>query len=188
MSTPPPPDRPTEPLRRTRPAPAAPQPPVVERVVAPPPVQERVVAPAVDPSILLLRLEESIDALRTWIVVIGLVAVAALCVAIYAVANDDTSRGGDGSTSGLASDARVTQIEHRVDRISRQVQDLRTDGDGGDTAALANRIDSLESTVKSLSGQPAAGGTQQAVDELSSRIDDLASDVEKLQQAQTTTP
>ena len=152
-------------------------------MVGPPPVQERVVAPVVDPSIILLRLEDTIDSLRTWLVVVGLVAVVALGVALYAVVNDDTSSGA--STSGAAE--RVTQIEHRVDRLSRQVQDVR--GDGGasdDTAALANRIDNLESTVKSLSGQPAAGGTQQAIDELSGRIDDLASDVEKLQQTQTT--
>ena len=197
MSTPPPPDRPTEPLSRSRPAPVAPEPPVVERVVGPPPVQERVVgpppvqervvAPVVDPSIILLRLEDTIDSLRTWLVVVGLVAVVALGIALYAVVSDDTSSGGNGSTRGAASDERVTQIEHRVDRLSRQVQDVR--GDGGaseDTAALANRIDNLESTVKSLSGQPAAGGTQQAIDELSGRIDDLASDVEKLQQTQTT--
>jgi outer membrane murein-binding lipoprotein Lpp len=188
MSTPPPPDRPTEPLRRRRAAPVVE--PVVERVVPPAPVfEERVVAPAVDPNVILLRLEDAIDALRTWLVIVGLVALAALCVAIWAVTHDDTSRGG-GSRSGLASDERVTQVENRVDRLSRQVQDLRVaGGSSGDTSALANRIDNLDSQIKSLSGgSAAAGGTQTAIDELSTRIDNLASDVETLKKSQTTTP
>jgi outer membrane murein-binding lipoprotein Lpp len=196
MSTPPPPDRPTEPLGRARAAPVvqehvvAPGPVVQERVVGPAPViEERVVAQAVDPNVILLRLEDAIDALRTWVVIVGLVAVAALAVAIWAVTHDDTS-GRGGSRSGLASDERVSQIETRVDRLSRQVQDLRASGaSGSDPAALGGRIDNLESQIKSLSGQSSAsGGTQQAVDELSSRIDDLASQVEQLKKSQTTTP
>ncbi len=183
MSTPPPPDRPTEPLGRARPAPV-----VDERVAAPQPrvVEERVAAPPVDPNAILLRLEATIDALRTWIVVVGVLALVALGVALYAAIDDDTARGG-GSTSGLASDERVSQIDDRVDRLSRQIQALRADSSGGgDSAALANRIGELESTVKSLpsSGGSAASGTQDAIDELSSRIDDLASDVEALKQAQ----
>lgn len=184
MSTPPPPDRPTEPLGRARPAPV-----VDERVAAPQPrvVEERVAAPPVDSHALLLRLEATIDALRTWIVVVGVLALVALGVALYAAIDDGTARGGGGSTSGLASDERVSQIDDRVDRLSRQLQALRADGSGGgDSAALANRIGELESTVKSLpsSGGSAASGTQDAIDELSSRIDDLASDVEALKQAQ----
>jgi polyhydroxyalkanoate synthesis regulator phasin len=163
---------------------------VVERVVRPAPVvEERVVAPAVDPNVILLRLEDAIDALRTWLVIVGVVAVAALAVAVWAVTHDDTS--GGGSRSGLASDERVTQIENRVDRLSRQVQALRANtGSGGDTSALASRIDNLESQIKSLSsgGSSAAGGTQQAIDELSKRIDSLATDVESLKSSQTTTP
>jgi outer membrane murein-binding lipoprotein Lpp len=207
MSTTPPPDRPTEPLRRARPAPAAddavvrpapvaedavvrPAPVAGERVVRPAPVvEERLVAPVVDPNVILLRLEDTIDALRTWLVVVGLVAVAALGVALYAVLTDDTS-GGDGraSDTGLASDERVSRIENRVDRLSRQLQDVRASGSSGDdAAALASRVDTLEDTVKSLSSQPGDGaGAQQAVDQLSGRIDDLAADVEQLKQASST--
>ncbi len=148
--------------------------------------EERVLAPAVDPNVILLRLEDAIDGLRTWLLVIGVVAVAALGVALYAlISDDDTTADGGGSRTGLASDERVSQIENRVDRLSRQLQDVRVDGgSGGDSAALANRVDELETTVKSLSGQPAAGGTQDAVDELSGRIDDLAEDVEALKSSQ----
>lgn len=193
MTTPPPPDRPTQPLPRSRPAPVAAEPPLGPAPVAAEPplgpapvVRERVATPVVDPTVILLRLEDTIDALRTWLVVVGLVAVAALGVALYAVLDDDTSSS-IGSTRGAASDERVTQIETRVDRLSRQVQDLRSGGSADDTAALANRIDSLEKSVKSQSGQPATSGTQQAIDELSGRIDDIAGDVRQLKEAQTTT-
>ena len=153
---------------------------------APVVAEERVLTPAVEPTVILLRLEDAIEALRTWLLVIGVVAVAALGVALYAlISDDDTTADGGGSRTGLASDERVSQIENRVDRLSRQLQDLRVDdGGGGDAAALANRVDELESTVKSLSGQPAAGGTQDAVDELSGRIDDLSEDVEALKSSQ----
>ena len=125
------------------------------------------------------------EALRTWLVIVGLVAVAALAVALYALLDDDTASGGARSTSGLADDARVEQVENRVDRLSRQLQGLRTDSGGADTAALANRLDELESTIKSQPAQPATGGgTQQAIDELSKRIDDVAGDVEQLKQSQ----
>jgi outer membrane murein-binding lipoprotein Lpp len=150
-----------------------------------PVVRERVTTPVVDPNVILLRLEDSIDALRTWLAVVGLVAVAALAVALYAVLDDDTSSTA-ASSRGQASDERVTRVETRVDRLSRQVQDLRSGGGADDTAALANRIDALEKTVKSQSSQPAAGGTQPAIDELSGRIDDLASDVEELKNTRTT--
>lgn len=180
MSTPPPPDKPTEPLRRA--------PVVEERVVAPAPVvQERIATPAVDPNVILLRLEDAVDNLRTWLLVVGLVAAAALAVALYAVLDDDTSRTGTRSTTGLASDERVSQIENRVDRLSRQLQDLRAGGGStDDTAALANRVDALENAARSQSGSGAASGTQDAIDALSSRIDDLASDVQALKQASAT--
>lgn len=138
----------------------------------------------VDPNVILLRLEDTIDALRTWLVIVGVVALVALGIALYALIDDDTARGG-GSTTGLASDERVSQLDNRVDRLSRQLQDVRAGGGSGDdTAALANRIDRLEESVRSLpSGSSAASGTQEAIDELSGRIDGLAQDVEQLKQS-----
>src|SRR5919107_6433622 len=117
MSTnppPPPPDRPTQRLQPTAPPP-------------PPPVyEERVVAPAADPNAILLRLEDAINSLRTGLMVVGVIAVAALGVAIYALMKDDDADGA--SRSGLASDQRVSRLDDRVDRISRQVQSLRSGG------------------------------------------------------------
>ena len=157
MSTTPPPDRPTERLQPT-----------------PPPVYEqRGAAPAAD----------AIGPLRTGLTIVGVIAVAALAVAVYALvqANDSSS----GSRSGLATDSRVSQLDDRVDRLSRQVQELRSGGGGssggGDSAALDDRIAALERTVKTLASRPATDPTQ-AIEELSGRLDAVSRDVEELKQ------
>lgn len=165
-----PPDRPTERLQ--------PQPPPQ------PYVEERIVSPAVDTGAVLLRLEDSLQSLRTGLMIVGVIAVAALGVAIYALMKDDG--GSTAASSGAASDARVSQIDDRVDRLSRQVQDLRSGGGGGDeAAALGDRVAALEKTVKELADRPAPGDATQAVQELSDRIDDVTADVEQLKSAPT---
>jgi len=163
-----PPDRPTERLQ-----PQPPRQPVVE---------ERYVAPAADPNAVLLRLEDAVNSLRTGLMTVGVIAVAALGVAIYALMTQED--GGTGSRSGLASDSRVSQLDDRIDRLSRQVQDARSDAAGGDDAtALGDRVEALEGTVKELADRPAPGDATQAVQELSDRIDDIAADVEQLKSA-----
>ena len=165
-----PPDRPTEPLR---PAPAPRQP--VAHEPAPP--------PAIDVTAVLVRLEDAVNSVRTGLMIVGVIAVAALGVAIYALMKDD---GSSSSAGGGASSSRVATLEDRVDRLSRQVQDVRSDNNGSDEAsALADRTDALERTVKTLADRPQPGDATQAVTELSDRIDDLASDVEQLKTAQT---
>ncbi|HWC26520.1 MAG TPA: hypothetical protein VG474_08055, partial [Solirubrobacteraceae bacterium] len=117
---PPPPDRPTERLQPS-----------------PPPrdvYEERVATAAVDAGVLA-RIEDALSSLRTGRMIVGVLAVAALGVAIYALVDDDERAG---SRSGLASDERVSDLEDRVDAISRQVQDVRS-GDGGDDE-LAERV------------------------------------------------
>ena len=168
MSTnPPPPDRPTE---RLRPSPPQQQ-PVYE---------ERVATAGVDVNAILLRLEDAIGSLRTGLMIVGVIAVAALGVSIYSLMQDDDD--GGGSRSGLATDSRVSDLEDRVDRISRQVQDLRSgDNAGGDEQE--ERVAALEETVKDLAERPSAD-PQEAIDELSSRIDDIAQDVEQLRSEQ----
>jgi hypothetical protein len=176
-----PPDRPTERLAPQPPERLVPQPP-------PPPVyEERVVSPGVDTHAVLLRLEDAVQSLRTGLMIVGVIAVAALGVAIYALMKngDDAT----GSRSGLASDARVSQLDDRIDRLSRQVQDARSDArKAGDAAGVQDRVAALEKTVKTLADRPAPGDATQAVKELSNRIDDVTADVEQLKSAQQQTP
>lgn len=181
MSTlpPPPPDRPTEPLRPIRPEPA-------------PVVHERVVAPAgVDTTSMLLALEDAVGALRTWLAIVGLIAVAALGVAIYSLTKDDGNT--SSSRAGLASDERVSRVDDRVDRLSRQVQSLRasrspSSSSGADTSALSDRIDQIESTLKTLAARPAGADSTQAIKDLSERIDTLQGDVDQLKQDASAAP
>jgi|GEM_PF-1845026 len=180
MSTTPPPDRPTE---RLRPATAPPPPPVAyDRVVEP-------VAPvaggpvATDPTYLFARLEDSISSLRTALAFVAVLAVAALGVALYALLkNDVTDR-----TTGGGTSARITRLDDRIDRLSRQVQGIRAGGNS--PAALAARVDSLSRSVSALRTQ--AGSTSAAPDptkalqDLSSRIDAVD---QKVQDLSTQTP
>lgn len=132
------------------------------------------------PDPVLLRLEDALDSLRTGMMIVGVIAVAALGVAIYSLVSGDD---GGGSGSGAASDSRVSELGERVDRLSGQVQELReADGGGDGDGELAERVDSLEGTVRELAERPAPDATQ-AVQELSDRIDDIAEDVEQLQSA-----
>jgi len=167
MSTTPPPDRPTERLRPTS-----------------PPVYEERVAAGVDPNVVLLRLEDAVGSLRTGLMVVGVIAVAALAVAIYALTQAGDS--GGGSRSGLASDERVSQLDDRIDRISRQVQGLRAGGGTGGNE-VEDRVAALERTVKTLAERPSTD-PQQAIDQLSERIDDISRDVDELKQAPPQTP
>jgi hypothetical protein len=145
-------------------------------------VEERYVAPAADPNTVLLRLEDAVDSLRTGLMIVGVIAVAALGVAIYALMKNDDGGAGSGNA---ASDARVSQLDNRIDRLSRQVQDARSAArSNDDAAALGDRVKALEDTVKQLADRPAPGDATDAVQELSDRIDDVTADVEQLKSAQ----
>lgn len=163
---PPPPDRPT---RRLPPTPA------VE--------QERVLEVR-DPG-LLERLEESVRSLRTAVALVGLLAAAALGVAIYALMEaDEDSRGG-------ASRERVSRLDDRVDRLSRQLQSTRSsnrgDAEEGELESLRTRLENtasaedverLESSLRELQGRADDDPADSAA--LEERVDRLARQVEQL--------
>jgi len=135
------------------------------------------ISPPPDPNISLLRLEDSIASLRTGLMFVGVIAVAALGVAIYALLDDS-------SQSGATSGARVAQLEDRVDRLSQQTENPAAGGGDGDVAALNDRVAALERTVKTLADRPSTDATQ-AIEQLSGQLDELSRDVEQLKQAQT---
>jgi polyhydroxyalkanoate synthesis regulator phasin len=169
MSTTPPPDRPTE---RLQPRP-------------PPPQYERVAAPgAGDATLLFTRLEDTISSLRTALVVVGVLAALALGAALYAILRDDGSTG----TRGAGSE-RVARLDDRVDRLSRQLQRLRSGSSS--PGALSRRVDDLSRQVATLRDQGGGGAspeTTQAIQDLGRRVDDLSRQVQDLGQGQTTPP
>jgi outer membrane murein-binding lipoprotein Lpp len=173
MSTTPPPEPPT---RRLDPTP----PPVYERVVEP----GVPVAPA-DPNLLFVRLEDSIASLRTGLVFVGVLAVLALGLAIYALTQDDGSPAR--SSSGGVSSQRVSQLDDRIDRLSRQVQQARADARAA--RDVGTRVDDLARTVGQLRSQATDGGgadATQAITDLDTRLDKLEQQVQALGQGQTT--
>lgn len=163
-----PPDRPTDQLR------PSPPPRVVE---------ERAGAPASDLNVFLARLEDTVDSLRTGLIVVGLIAVVALGVSLYGLLTGDDGSSSGASRSGLASDARVSGLEDRVDKLSRQLQDVRSAS--RDNSELGDRVEQLEGTVRTLSDGSGGDDAKQALDQLSSRIDAIEQDIDALKQAPT---
>ena len=168
MSVDPPPDRPTRPLPPTLPV-----------------AQERVVEVR-DPG-LLERLEGTVRSLRTAVALVGLLAAAALGVAIYALTEaDEDSRGG-------ASRERVSRLDDRVDRLSRQLQATRSsnrgDAEEGELESLRRRLDNTASTEDVERLQSSLRELAQRADEpadtaaLEQRVDRLARQVEELRNA-----
>ena len=116
--------------------------------------------------------------------IVGVIAVAALGVAIYALMKDDDGGAGNGNA---ASDARVSQLDDRIDRLSRQVQDARRDARGNDdTAALGDRVEALRGH-RQAARRPARAGRRdrRRTGAVRIRIDDVTADVEQLKSAPT---
>jgi hypothetical protein len=131
---------------------------------------------------LLERLEDAVRSLRTALAFVGVLAAAALGVAIYALAEADDD---DGAREG-ASRERVSRLDDRVDRLSRQLQRTRA-SDGGDAEerdlrSLERDVDQLGTSVQRLQDSAAAGGDSAALEE---RVDRLAQQVAELRETQS---
>ena len=181
-NAPPPPDGPTEPLPSAGPA------IVDERLPAEPLV-------AAEP-LAIARFEDALRSLRTAVVLLGLLAVAALGVAIYAlVKSQEADRGSAGS-------GRVASLDDRVDKLSRDLQRTResTSGsaDASDLNQVRNRLSDkassadvrdLERTVAKLQTQvDSSDDAGAALDQVDRRLDDLSREVRALQAEQQTSP
>jgi polyhydroxyalkanoate synthesis regulator phasin len=171
VSTPPPPEDPPE--EPTRPLPPATPPPArvgVEREVA---------APVEDPYRTELLLDQ-LRSLRTALAIVGVFAVAALAVALYAVlTKDEVSDAGAG-----ASSQQVADLTDRVDALEADVK----------TRATKNQVSQLSDDVKALSGRvdkvakqsqsAASGGTDEqarsSIDELEQSVQTLSQDMKEL--------
>ncbi|HTN22690.1 MAG TPA: hypothetical protein VL120_01780 [Solirubrobacteraceae bacterium] len=174
---------PEPPTRRLDPA-APPAPAVAYDRVAP---AAAAVPVAADANLLYVRLEDSISSLRTALLFVGILAVLATGLAVYALTRDD---GASGRSGGGTTSAQLARVNDRVDRLSRQVQSLRAGGTS--SSALATRVDSLSRSLSALRSQvrstPAAPDATQAINDLSKRIDTVEQRVQDLSQTQTTTP
>ena len=181
-NAPPPPDGPTEPL------PSAGQAIVDERLPAEPLV-------AAEP-LAIARFEDALRSLRTAVVLLGLLAVAALGVAIYALVKSQEA------DRGSASSGRVATLDDRVDKLSRDPQRTREStrgtADASDLNQVSNRLSDkassadvrdLERTVAKLQTQvDSSDDAGAALDQVDRRLDDLSREVRALQAEQQTSP
>jgi len=142
-------------------------------------VEREVAAPVEDPYRTELLLDQ-LRSLRTAMAIVGLIAVAALAVAIYAVLTKD-----EGSDAGAgASTQQVADLDDRVDALEADVK----------TRATKNQVSQLSDDVKALSDKVATqsktaassdnGGTDEqarsSIDKLEQSVQTLSQDVKDL--------
>ena len=168
----PPEDRPTEPLRP-------------RQAVA----SERVVAhePAVDAG-WAARIEDSLRSVKSMLAVVGVIALAALGLALYELLKDDDSGNGGASRERVAQlDARVDRLEKKAGGTSEEsdVADVRggleDKADRADVEALGEQVEELRASVEAAgSGSEDAASTED-VAALGEQLEQLAADVQELQ-------
>jgi methyl-accepting chemotaxis protein len=174
-----PPEEPTRPLPPPTPARAR---PVYEREVA---------APVEDPyrtEIVLSRLRS----LRTAVMIVGLIAIAALAVAVYAVLTMEE----ENDAGGGASRQQVADLDDRVDALEAEVEDRATGDDvnriADDVQALSDRVDQVAKQARSAASTDNSGTDEQArssIDQLNQSLTDLDERVRDLEvQAQQQPP
>ena len=171
MSTPPPPEDPPE--EPTRPLPPATPPPArvgVERELA---------APVEDPYRTELLLDQ-LRSFRTALAIVGVIAVAALAVAVYAVlTKDEVSDAGAG-----ASSQQVADLADRVDALEADVKTRATKNQvsqlSDDVKALSDDVDKAAKQSESAASSDNGGTDEQArssIDKLDQSVQTLSQDV-----------
>lgn len=167
MSQPPDPDEPTRRLPPTH-GPYAPPPREHEREVA--------VTPG-DDIVWREEIVDRLDSLRTAVVLLGIVAIAALGIALWALLTqeeeDDARRG--------ASAERVRDLEERVEELE---QDIDRAPSRDALSQLSETVESLDERVGAVEDrverQGAGGGTSDQVEDLQRDVQQLGDAVEQL--------
>lgn len=142
MSTPP--DEPTRPLPPDEPTrPLPPAEPVYEREVVPPP----------DPLLM-----DQLRALRTWVAVVGVIALAGLAVGIYTLV---TKQDKDNNNHHAATSSEVNALSDRVDKLEADMQNTASKDD----------VKSVSDDVQSLSAKVDKGAKDQQARDSINKLD-----------------
>ena len=157
-------------------------------------VEREVAAPVEDPYRTELLLDQ-LRSLRTGLAIVGLIAVAALAVAVYAVlTKDEVSDAGAGASAQKVADLddrvdaleadvktratkdQVSQLSDDVkalsDKVAKQSESAASSDNGGTDEQARSSIDKLEQTVQTLS---------QDVKDLDRRVQDLEDQTQQQQ-------
>jgi FtsZ-interacting cell division protein ZipA len=185
----PPPNDPTEPTRPLPPAQPVPVP--TARAVERERVVEQVVEPEFDPRFALAQLDDRVRSLRTAVVMLGLVSLAALLLGGYALLRAEDA---DRSDRDSGSRAAVSRLQDRVDELESQVRERQAVDPASVEKALADKADAkdveaLQKTLADVQDQAAEPAeaepdpqTTQAINDLSTKLDELEQRVEEAEQ------
>jgi outer membrane murein-binding lipoprotein Lpp len=164
MSLPPNPDEPTRRL------------PPTERVAPPPAYEREVVATASDDYVWREEVIDRLGSLRTAVVLIGILAVAALGVALWALLTQEE----EGDARRGASLGQVRDLNDRVDQLE---QDLDRTPSRDAVSQLSKSVDSLDERVATLEDSvDAQGSSEQAVADVQGDVQQLSDAIEQLDQ------
>lgn len=136
------------------------------------------------------RVEDQIRNLKQLCAALGVLALLAAGLAVWALVADDEGEG----EGGTVSQSRVARLDDRVDDLEKQVRDSSDESQTQelqkdlDAKADKEDLDTLQSEVQDLrqavDDADSGDGAQQAVDQLGQRVDQLEQDVEELQNQQ----
>ncbi len=162
-------------------------PPSPEPPTAPLRVPARVAVPA-EPAVGWSELQQSLDSLRTALALVGVLAVAGLGLALWALLRPDHDR-----TvlvrGAVPAQTDVGPLKGRVSRLEGELRGLQSNAGAhaGSTASLSGRIDALQRSVSALQARSSAAATPSALGALSGRVDKLAGQVSALQSSRSGT-
>ena len=163
MSLPPDPDEPTRRL-----PPDAPPPRGYEREVA---------VTAGDDLVWREEVLDRLASLRSAVVVLGIVAVAALGVALWALLTQEEE-------SDAQQGASVERVRDLEDRVAELEQDVEQASSRDELAQLSENVESLDERVGDLEDRvERQAGDEQAVEDLQGDVQELGDAVEQLSDA-----
>jgi uncharacterized protein YoxC len=162
-----PPEEPTRPLPPTTPPRA--------RVV-----DERAVAPLVEDPYRTEILLDQLRSLRTALAIVGIVAVAALGVALYTALTKEE----ESDAQAGASRQQVANLADRVDALESEVRDRATKDDvnqiADDVQALSKRVDQIAKQAQSAASSGTDKQARSSIDQLNDNAQTLSQSVRDL--------
>ena len=127
------------------------------------------------------ELLDELRSLKRTLAIVGVVAIAALGVALWALLSQEE----EGDAQRGASNERVSQLEDRVDDVENDVEDAATKGSVSsirqDQEELSEQVDQLS---EDSSGGDDAQQAQESVEQLQQDVEELGQRLDDLEQQQ----
>jgi outer membrane murein-binding lipoprotein Lpp len=143
-------------------------------------VDERAAAVPVEDPYRTEILLDQLRSLRTALVIVGLIAVAALAVSLYTVLTKEE----ESDTHAGASRQQVATLSDRVDALESDVKDRATKDDvnqvADDVQTLSNRVDKLAKQTQPADSSATDKEARASIDQLNTTVETLSQDIKDL--------